>query len=433
MWVQRCSLIDLVQPKQRGRADTVFRTVRLLIICPHFAPDVAPTGEVMTRIVEELAARDHEIHVVTALPWYLDHRVVDGWGGRLVRREPVSWGRISRVYPFPTADKQNLLRRALAFGGFTALACAVATAGGRVDGVLAMSPPLTLGSAGWIASFARRAPLVFNIQDVFPDVAVDVGAMSNPRVISALRKLERFSYARADAVTVLSEDLRENLTAKVADASKIRVIPNFADVGRIVPGDRMNSYRAELGIGDQTVVMYAGNVGYSQPLDIVVGAARQMADRPDVHFVINGSGSGRAQLESLARGLSNITFVDLQARERLGEVLAAGDVHLVLLKRGLAASSVPSKTYSIMAAGRALLASVDPGTEVSRLVESSQCGIAVPPEDPTAFLGALTELVDDAGMRASAGTAGRKAVEQWYSPAAVALAYEELFTELIAR
>ena len=152
-----------------------------------------------------------------------------------------------------------------------------------------------------------------------------------------------------------------------------------------------------------------------------------------MHFVINGSGSGRAKVESSARGLSNITFVDLQPKERLGEVLAAGDIHLVLLKRGLAASSVPSKTYSIMAAGRALLASVDPNTEVSRLVESSECGIAVPPEDPAAFLGALTKLVDDAELRAAAGAAGRVAVERWYSPAAVALAYEELFTELIAR
>jgi len=413
--------------------DTVLPTVRLLVICPHFAPDVAPTGDVMTRIVEELAARDHEIHVVTALPWYLEHRVVNGWGGKLVRREAVPWGRISRVHPFPTADKKNLLRRALAFGGFTALAGAVATAGGRIDGVLAMSPPLTLGAAGWVAGMVRRAPMVFNIQDVFPDVAVNVGAVTNPRVISALRSLERFSYARADAVTVLSEDLRKNVAAKVDDISKVRVIPNFADVERIVPGERMNSYREELGIGDQTVVMYAGNIGYSQPLDIVVETARQMASRRDVQFVINGSGSGRASLESSARGLSNITFVDLQPRERLGEVLAAGDIHLVLLKRGLAASSVPSKTYSIMAAGRALLASVDPGTEVSRLVESSQCGIAVPPEDPTALLGALTKLVDDPGFRAMAGTAGRAAVERWYSPAAVAVAYEQLFAELIAR
>jgi colanic acid biosynthesis glycosyl transferase WcaI len=203
--------------------------MNLTVLCPHFTPDVAPTGEVMTSIVHELAARGHRLHVVTALPWYLAHRVEPGWEGRLVRSERVPWGRISRCHPFPT-DKTNIPARALAFGGFSLLTAAVgATAGERVDGVLAMSPPLTLGLTGWAVARARRAPFVFNIQDVFPDVAVELGVLRGERVIAAARWLERATYRRSDAVTVLSDDLRDNVAAKLpaGQRDKVRVIPNF--------------------------------------------------------------------------------------------------------------------------------------------------------------------------------------------------------------
>ena len=229
--------------------------MRLLVLCPHFAPDTAPTGEVMTRIATELIARGHELHVVTSLPWYQHHRVEPGWTGKVVRHEDTDWGRITRVHPFPT-DKRNIPARAAGFAGFTVLSTALGLAGrrgARPDVVLAMSPPLTLGGAGWMAARRWGVPFVFNIQDVFPDVAVELGAITNPRVIQLASWLERWSYRRSDAVTVLSEDLRDNLVAKirgtVPDAhDRIRVIPNFVDTDRIGPRDPdAGTYRAEHG------------------------------------------------------------------------------------------------------------------------------------------------------------------------------------------
>src|SRR5690606_9848532 len=147
------------------------------------------------------------------------------------------------------------------------------------------------------------------IQDVFPDVAVEVGAITNPQVIKLAAWLERWSYRRSDAVTVLSDDLRDNLVAKirgtVPDAhDRIRVIPNFVDTERIRPADpEAGTYRAEHGLVGKRVVMYAGNVGFSQSLDLVLAAARTLGERPgtdDVVFVVNGGGSARAQLEDEA-------------------------------------------------------------------------------------------------------------------------------------
>ena len=411
--------------------------MNLLVLCPHFAPDLAPTGEVMTQIVEQLAQRGHRIHVVTSLPWYVHHAIEPGWEGQLVRHEDTPWGRITRVHPFPT-DKRNIPARALGFAGFTGLGgLAAIVSRSRPDAVLAMSPPLTLGLAGWLAARIHRVPFVFNIQDVFPDVAVELGAITDPRVIAVASWLERETYLRSDAVTVLSDDLAANVRAKIAgrrgragDGAKVKVIPNFIDTDWIRPAERENAYRAEHGLTAKTVVMYAGNVGFSQSLDLVLAAAAHHAHDPDVVFVINGGGSARAGLEEAAAGLDNVRFVDMAPKDRLPEVAAAADIHLVPLKAGLARSSVPSKLYTILAAGRPVVASVDPGTEVANTVDAAGAGITVAPGDPEAFTKAIGQLVQNPAEARAMGERGRVFVEGWASPAAVAQAYEALFDEL---
>ena len=155
----------------------------LVVLCPHFAPDTAPTGDVITRIVTELAATGRRVHVVTALPWYRAHAIEDGWRGRPVRREKTSWGSVIRVHPFPGRSKSNLPRRALGFVLFSVLAGACTlVAGGwrrRPAAVLSMSPPLTLGLTGWLAARLRFTRCIFNIQDVFPDAAIETGAITD--------------------------------------------------------------------------------------------------------------------------------------------------------------------------------------------------------------------------------------------------------------
>ncbi|MDQ3645699.1 MAG: glycosyltransferase family 4 protein [Actinomycetota bacterium] len=401
--------------------------MKLIVITPHFAPDVAATGVVVTRIVEELGARGHRLEVFTSLPWYRHHSVEEGFGGRLLRYEDTPWGRITRIHPLPTADKRNLFRRAASFVGFSALCAALGARGGDADGVLAVSPPLTLGLAGAAVARARRAPFVFNVQDVYPDVAIELGVLTDPRVIRVARKLERSCYDLADAITVLSEDLKENVDAKLGAPGKTTVIPNFVDTGWIVPGAKENPYRRELGLSGKVIVMYAGNIGLSQPLEPVLQAAAALAHEPDIAFVINGQGAARPEIERKARGLDNVHFVDLQPVERLPEVLAAADIHLVPLKRGLARSSVPSKTYSILAAGRPLIASVDRDSEVAQLVERTSAGLAVAPEDPEALTKAISRLVAAPEEAEAMGGAGRRFVEGWASPSAVAESYEDLF------
>ena len=406
------------------------KKLRLIVLCPHFEPDMAPTGVVMTRIVYELAARGHELHVVTSLPWYRKHQVETGWAGALWRIEKTTWGSISRVQPFAGQTKSNLVRRAVGFILFSYFVGLRALfAGGfwrRADGVLAMSPPLTLGLIGWHTKLFRGGKLVFNIQDVFPDAAVETGAISNQRVIAAASWLERVSYQRSDSVVLLSDDLANNVQRKLDQKfhKRIRVIPNFVDTQAIVPMSRLTNYRRELGVDESLVVMYAGNVGFSQSLELMIEAARVL---PNVIFVINGEGAARKSLEAKAHALSNVKFGDYQDASRLSEVLATGDLHVVPLRRGLGSVSVPSKTYSILAAGRPICAAIDLDTEVPRILAAANAGVCVEPDNQAAFVSAIAAMISDRKSLEEMGASGRKWVEGHASPQSIAQRYEALY------
>ena len=406
------------------------KKLRLIVLCPHFEPDMAPTGVVMTRIVHELAARGHELHVVTSLPWYRKHQVETGWAGALWRIEKTTWGSISRVQPFAGQTKSNLVRRAVGFILFSYFVGLRALfAGGfwrRADGVLAMSPPLTLGLIGWHTKLFRGGKLVFNIQDVFPDAAVETGAISNQRVIAAASWLERVSYQRSNSVVLLSDDLANNVQRKLDQKfhKRIRVIPNFVDTQAIVPMSRLTNYRRELGVDESLVVMYAGNVGFSQSLELMIEAARVL---PNVVFVINGEGSARKSLVAKAHALSNVKFGDYQDASRLSEVLATGDLHVVPLRRGLGSVSVPSKTYSILAAGRPICAAIDLETEVPRILAAANAGVCVEPDNEAAFVSAIAAMISDRKSLEEMGASGRKWVEGHASPQSIAQRYEALY------
>jgi len=410
--------------------------VRLLVLTPHLRPDSAPTGVVVSAIVDGLTGAGHDVHVVTSLPWYREHRVEDRWRGRLVRRGHHGTATVTRLHPFPT-DKGNLVARSLGFIGLTGLATVAGLAArGPFDGVIAVSPPLTFGAAGWLLARRHRCPLVFNVQDVFPDVAVEVGAIGSPRAIAFFRWLERATYRRADAVTVLSDDLAANVSRKVDVAGGtgrrpvVRVVPNFVDTDSIRPADRMTRYRVEHGLGDRTVVMYAGNLGHSQSLDLVVAAADRHRDRHDLVYVVNGGGVRAGDLRAAAAQRKNLVVVDYQPADRVPEVLASADLHLVPLRAGLGESSVPSKTYSVLAAGRPLIASIDEDSEVARVVVEAGAGLAVPPDDVEALVEAVEVLVADPERRIRMGEAGRRWAEAWRSPDQVAVTYAELVAEL---
>ena len=404
--------------------------MKIQVLAPHFEPDSAPTGEFMSAIVNNLGDLGHELHVVTALPWYRQHAVEEGWGGSLTRTEKRPWGEIKRVHPFPT-DKTNIPARAAAFAGFTAIGLGAAvTDRFSPDVVFAMSPPLSLGVAGWLAAKRRGVPFVFNIQDVFPDVAIETGTITSPRVISVAKKLEKFVYDQADVVTVLSEEMQRNVEGK--SDSETEIIPNFVDISTFEPMPKENSYRKEFGLEGKRVVMYCGNVGFSQSIELLADAAREMTDIEDLVFVVNGGGSAIGEVRRRSVGLDNFKIIPYQPVERVPEVLAAADVHVIPLRQGLAWSSVPSKLYKILAVQRPVIASVDEGTEVGRVVLDAGAGHAIPPDVSAPLAASLRAILSSEDEMAAMGARGREWVEEWTTPRRAAESYEALFERLIS-
>jgi len=409
--------------------------MRLLLFCPHFEPDLhAATGEVTTQLVKSLAKLDYKITVVTSLPWYRGHSVEAEWRGRPWRLEKTSWGKIVRVWPFPT-DKSNIAARAFGFVGFTGLATFKGLFAGKHDVVMGMSPPIFLGEAAYLAAKKNRAPFVFNTQDIFPDVAVELGMLTNKKVISLASRYEKSLYKRADAVTVLSEDQEINVRSKldIKSHDKTNVIHNFVDTNRIKPVDKEGEYRRKHGLVGKTVVMYSGNVGLSQSFDLIKFAAEHFRSNKDLVFVINGEGAARPEVDSWAKELDNVMVNNFGPREEVSSILGAADLHLILLKKGLAKSSTPSKLYGILASGRPVLASVDKGSEVSNVIDKANAGCSVQPDHPGSFVEAIDSMLKDSKQLAKLGVNGREFAENWLSPDRQAKSYDSLFRSLVER
>ena len=407
-------------------------SMRLLVITPHFEPDTAPTGIIITSLVEQWIKQGHQIEVVTSLPWYEKHEIESDWKGKLFRREEKESVNITRLHPFPQ-DKSKLLQRFTSFLAFSFLAAIVSSAKrGPFDAVIAISPPLTLGNVGKIAAIRHRCKLILNLQDIFPDVAVALGKIKSRTSIKLLEKYEKFTYKGSDAVTVLSKDLEENVNKKIdriKSPPQVEVIPNFLISSSIKPKDRLTNYREEHQLGEKFVVMYAGNLGNSQSFELVINAAKKHDQRDDIIYVINGGGVMSDRLKQQANELKNLLVVDYQPIERLPDVLASADLHLVLLRTGLGEMSVPSKIYSVFASGRPVLASVDPETEIERIVTESGGGIAVPPDDFSSFILALESLIENSELCEEMGKKGRIWLENCYSPKTIAISYLDLISQ----
>jgi colanic acid biosynthesis glycosyl transferase WcaI len=212
------------------------------------------------------------------------------------------------------------------------------------------------------------------------------------------------------------------------------LVYDWVDTGLIRLLPRNNAFAQEHNLTNRFVVLYAGNLGLSQGLELVLTAAEQLAGHHDLQFVFVGDGTGREQLQAQAgrRRLANVQFLPFQPRDRLPEVLASADVSLVILRRGIGAGSLPSKTFSVMASGRPLITSVDEGSETWNLVKCAEAGMYVPPENPSELVKAILTLKQDKDLRERLGHNGRIWAERHHSPQSAAEQFEKLLWTAIS-
>jgi colanic acid biosynthesis glycosyl transferase WcaI len=287
--------------------------------------------------------------------------------------------------------------------------------------------------SGKLLAFLSSSRLIVNIQDIYPHAAVAMGVLKNRGAINFFQRMELWVYRHAGHIVVISEGFQENLIKKGVAASKITVVPNWADPSLIVPGPKDNAFRRELNCGKRFTLVYSGGLTHNSNLDPVIDAAEMLSDKPFM-FVIVGDGVRKPFLEEKVREshLTNVAFRPFAPLESYPMVLLAGDANLVTLSSQAALVSVPSKVYKQMAAGRPIIAITAPGNELAGLIEASQSGICIPPDDPVALAKALQWLADNPTNADLMGRAGREYLLAHHSADSCIDAIEEAMKSVLA-
>ncbi|MGA9756543.1 MAG: WcaI family glycosyltransferase, partial [Desulfobaccales bacterium] len=279
----------------------------------------------------------------------------------------------------------------------------------------------------------RQIPFIFHVQDLQLDAARELAIIRQPLLLSLLERLERFLFTRAQAVTTISRAMAARIKDKGVPPARIHLLPNWADLEDIKPGERRNALRTELGLEDEVMVLYAGNLGEKQGLEVILEAAAFTRHDPDIRYVFVGEGAARKRLMDRARrlALDRVSFFPLQSRDRFPLLLAAADIHLIVQKRQASDLVMPSKLGNILAAGGAFIATALPETELGRVTLESRAGLLAPPEDAGSLAQAIMKLARDRGARRKMGVRARKFAEAGLGRDKILAEWEHLLYRLV--
>jgi glycosyltransferase involved in cell wall biosynthesis len=409
------------------------RPLRVLVLSQYYAPE--PIFKPV-ELARALSHRGHRVSVLTGLPHYPTGRLYPGYALTPWRREIIDDIPVLRTFEVPYHGTRAG-RRMLNYGSFMLSAIVGGLFVPKPDVIYVWHPPLSMGIAAWAVARLRRAPFVYDVQDIWPESAVLSGVLREGRLVRLLSRLERFVYRRADHLLVVTEGARQNLVAKGVPADKITVLYPWADedqFGQPAP-DAACRVRREQGWGADFVILFAGNVGLVQGLDSAVTAMQQLPASSRARLVIIGDGSDLERVRGLVadRGLTaRVQFIDRQPLSSMPAFLAAADVLLVHVRASeLSKLILPSKTLTYLAAAKPVL--VGAAGAAANLIAEARAGRAVPPDDPQALAEAIRDLESlSEEQRQEMGASGRAYLLDHLSKAALITAHERLLTAAAA-
>jgi len=392
--------------------------MRLLFLGLNHAPEEIGIGPYTTGLLQSWCEAGHTADAVVGQPYYPQWRVLPeyrgGWqaaeenGVSLLRcplyvpGRPTGLRRILHHFSFAASSLMPMLRRAER---------------GRPDLVMTVAPSLIAAPVALLAARLAGAKSWLHVQDFELEAAQATGLVSRGLFGRMAGAFERWVLRSFDRVSTISPQMCARLEEKGVSQDRIVELRNWAEIDSIRPLDGPSPYRDKWNVRAPHVALYSGNIANKQGIEIVLEAARLLAHRKDIAFVICGEGPNRANLERLAADLPNVTLHDLQPRERLGELLSLATVHLLPQLANAADLVLPSKLANMLASGRPVVATATPGTGIADEVDD--CGISVAPGDAWGVAVAIETLVDDEARREALGRAARKRAEQRWSRSAI--------------
>ncbi len=393
--------------------------MRVLIVSCVFPPEPVTSAVTSEHLALGLVERGHDVTVITAFPNRPGGKIYPGYRRTWRTVETTEAGyKLIRTFatlsPNPTVVGRFLEN--LSFGITSAIGALPVTP----DVVYANTWPIFASGLLSAVCAVKNLPLVINIQDIYPDAAIELGKLPSSGPIPGLLKGLDSIIARKAAVLVpLSENFAQFYsTTRKVPADKVKVVYNWMDEEEIKPSHRMGKFRKAQGISeDSFVVMYSGNIGLNAGVEFIIEAAAKLQDLRNVIFVIAGDGSCRSKCEALTEryGLSNVRFFYPLPKEEVSDVQAAADLMLLPTRKSGALTSVPSKLVAYMLSGRPVLAAVADNSDTTRIIQQAECGVCVQPEDPDSLAELIRELIETPEELSLMGTKARSYAEQNFS------------------
>ena len=407
--------------------------MRILIYSYNYHPEPIGIAPLMTELAEGLVTKGHEVRVVTAMPNYPQRKIYPDYRGQLYCEEERNGVKIQRCY-VAIHPNPGVITRILLDGSFALLSFFHALKGWRPDVILFTSPSLPACIPVAVLKLIYGCPTVLSLQDILPEAAVRTGLISNRTAIRIFEGLEKFAYASATRIGVITESFSRNLISKGVPPKKIKRICNWVDTNFICPLPKYdNSFRQTHGLQDKFVVLYSGNIARTQGVRTIIHAADTLSHIPDIEFVIVGEERQLGDLRQLRDelGVSNVTLLPFTPRKELPTMLAAADISLIMQKASVVGFNMPSKTMVLLASGRPIVASVPDGGAAAQAVRDSGGGVVIEPEKPKALAKAIQELYNDPERMQELGKRGRGFAIANYSFEQSLEAYESLLTNVV--
>lgn len=398
--------------------------MKILICGINHAPELTGIGRYTGDLTGWLAARGHQVRVVTAPPYYPQWQIGSGYSAWRWSREQRDGADVWRC-PLWVPRRPGGVRRVLHLlsFAFSSLPVMLWQVFWRPDVVWVVEPPLLCAPSALLVGRLSGARTWLHVQDYEVDAAFDLGLLNGDLARRVVMGIERCLMRSFNRVSTISRRMMDRAAAKGVPRDRLVFFPNWVELAEEIPADRPSDYRAQLGIPpDGVVALYSGNMGAKQGLELLAEAAQRCTDAQALWFVFCGSGTGREALVAGCATLPRVRFLDLQPAERVAELLAMADVHLLPQRADAADLVMPSKLTGMLASGRAVLATAAPGTELAAVLDGR--GEAVPPGDVAALALALRRLAADATLRARLGAAGRAYAVAHMERSAVLTAFE---------
>lgn len=389
--------------------------MRILYVTQFYPPEPGAASVRAKEFAENWAADGHQVTVLSGFPSYLEGRVYDGYRNRLLQREERRGVRIARVLTL-AARQQALVRRASAQIVFLLAALAAGVRLGRFDAVVASSPPFVVGLIGWVLARLVGARFVFDVRDLYPESAIELGVIRNRALIWVLRRIERMMYRGADLTVAVTEGIERYVVGTGIAPARVARVTNGVNTEQFQYRAAGRAIRGEWGLEEKFIVQYAGLIGMAQGLDTILDTAELLRDRREIVFVLIGEGIEKERLVERAAvmGLKNVRFIAGQSLDRVPDLMSAADVGLALKKKvPLNQGAIPVKMFEYMACSRPVI--VGGAAEAEAILRAADAGLCIDPTEPKQVAQAVLDLYKDPERAARLGQNGRAFVARHFS------------------